>query len=1137
MKSYPTFVLTLLLLLFIPFTNTGQTILYQDNFTNQNGKGAYGPNNAYDTTGITDWFLDVTNCILSASTDFIKVRSISGTYMMEARDLDGEAIWKTPSISITGYTEVGVFVDIEQNDSTKFETSDYINIYYKLDNGSEVPFSVNGLNSGGFEGVRRAKQTGLSGDSIRIIIRINNNAGNERHRFFNVHIDGILPGQLSDIYFEKLDVNCIDKMNLSWDYPLNYSPSTSDIIIFAKQGSAITQGTPTINANTYVADNNFGGSGSTYENDAAAKCVYKGDGTSFQLTGLTSGTTYHFLVYSTSGTNYSNGKSFIFTTQIEPDNVLSPVTSIAPGNAVHVTYSYPYNCFTDFLIIARAGSPVNAGKPSGNGSSYTANSSYGLGSSLLGGYVVFKGSSNQATISNLTSGTTYYLKIFTRENTSWSQGVEVSFIATLAPSQGDIYITEYVLSGSTANRYLELYNTTANDINLDGSKIVRYNKPGTVVEYVLDLNTEGNGQNIVPANGFLILSRNSSQANFESYYGVNLGSLQATVNYNNTQNTNCIGAQRKYVLKYGGTHNVADGITIDSTANHPNNGQRIYQTPFGNWDGTKDLNTKATPGSFGTIDDPFYWQMSCNNGNWFNNLQPGAGTGSDNAIIVGGDAGFTNNSQINDLYIRTDGGALLSNENVTVNGNLTIEPGGSVAITGSGDLSVSGTADISQVSSGSSMQYNIWSVPLTGNINILNTFTGVNPCDVYCFQGSNQTWKYDYNVPYSTTCNGNPVTFNSNHIIPSPEGSPDGNFDIARGYFIPGNTTNPTITFSGSQLNNGPYTFPIYGSDAVTPPSWAGNDWNLVGNPYPSAISVSTFLNTNSGLITNALYLLNASTGLWETYNNTDVFGIASCQGFFVDANTTQTGLLGNLQFDNSMRNTDNGNFRNSYSLAIFQLISSATGLNDGIRIYFSPNASDSIDQLYDAKKMQNDNFNFATIIENKYFVFNSIKPLKDGKVKEIPLFVEVANTALHFIELDSTLNLPGNLHFYIYDNRNGKTTEITKRSPYRFVPDSIGVLSNRFLLILSADNTTSVSDELQNNSSVQAYVANDVIHVTGQDIKRISVYDLQGKLLYRSSPPGDIHDISANNLSKGIYLVEILKSDGEKSVVKVALP
>jgi hypothetical protein len=101
-------------------------------------------------------------------------------------------------------------------------------------------------------------------------------------------------------------------MNISWTLPFGYLNASNSVLVFVKAASAISQATPNTNITTYTANTAFG-SGTAYQNDAAAYCVYKGDGTSVTVTGLTQGVTYHVLIYATIDATvcgtfiYSNG--------------------------------------------------------------------------------------------------------------------------------------------------------------------------------------------------------------------------------------------------------------------------------------------------------------------------------------------------------------------------------------------------------------------------------------------------------------------------------------------------------------------------------------------------------------------------------------------------------------------------------------------------------------------------------------------------------------------------------------------------------------------------------------------------------------------------------------------------------------
>ncbi|MCF8367621.1 MAG: PKD domain-containing protein [Bacteroidales bacterium] len=175
-RIYNVFILTLIYL----FTSNvySQVTIWEENFTY--------PNGTTQGSGIPPkWTRDVSNCNLLNNQDYFEVRG----NRIQGRDLKGEAILFTQSINISGYSNVSLSVDISSGNG--MENSDYLNVYYALNGGAETPFTTNGLNTGNL-GNLQATEAGLSGNNVSIIVRVNNNSGNERHYIDNILVEGFL---------------------------------------------------------------------------------------------------------------------------------------------------------------------------------------------------------------------------------------------------------------------------------------------------------------------------------------------------------------------------------------------------------------------------------------------------------------------------------------------------------------------------------------------------------------------------------------------------------------------------------------------------------------------------------------------------------------------------------------------------------------------------------------------------------------------------------------------------------------------------------------------------------------------------------------------------------------------------------
>ncbi len=134
---------------------------------------------------------------------------------------------------------------------------------------------------------------------------------------------------------------------ISWSAATGYDATNNSTLVFIKSASSVTTGTPSNAPGSYTANTVFS-SGTAYQNDAAAYCVYKGDGTSVNVTGLTANTTYYILVYtlvdaanSDASRAYSTAVTANGTTpKAEPTNHPTVfATSTVAGSTIALTWT------------------------------------------------------------------------------------------------------------------------------------------------------------------------------------------------------------------------------------------------------------------------------------------------------------------------------------------------------------------------------------------------------------------------------------------------------------------------------------------------------------------------------------------------------------------------------------------------------------------------------------------------------------------------------------------------------------------------------------------------------------------------------------------------------------------------------
>ena len=498
--------------------------------------------------------------------------------------------------------------------------------------------------------------------------------------------------------------------------------------------------------------------------------------------------------------------------------------------------------------------------------------------------------------------------------------------------------------------------------------------------------------------------------------------------------------------------------------------------------------------------------------------------------------------------------SLTVNEAIQNDGTISVSATGNLVQTHSGSNinSGSGTYNIEQIGRIGSAGYNGWSSPIQ-SADIISTFSGANPCDIFVFDESVQDWRYDYADGFSTTCNGNAVTFSGSYLMSGG----DGVMDVARGYFIPGgsNLSATTRTFSG-EVNNGTINFALQQEVNPGDTSWTGDDWNLVGNPYPSAISASLFWAENAvsnSRLTSAIYYWDDdgtvnnfqtefaawnSSGTTQGPNSsvTPNGSIAVGQGFYVKANSET-----NLVFNNSMRNTSNSQFfkqatDETFPQFWFSLTTPSANSNQ-LLVAFPENATDEYDALYDAVTLDD---SYSTIlnalIHSDEFVIEGKAPLYINQYAHTPLHVSGTESGEYSIQLVNE-NLSDGMDVFLIDHEDNSKHDL-KDASYTFqVSDSLNT-TERFELEFFKYEEANGEKELVSNEYVKAYFTQNNIQINANiNFNMVNVFSMDGKLVL-SKQTGEVQTetIDVNGWNTGVYLLDIQTSKGNHYHQKVVV-
>ncbi|PIF01738.1 MAG: hypothetical protein CR996_02450 [Draconibacterium sp.] len=173
----------------LPFFSFSQSIIWEENFDEQVGKGVSGDNSGGLIVDLDDvnWTLDYSQCTFSAEDDFVKVAPYFSGGRFTARDCDGEAIWESDPIDISDYTDIQVAANIGETGSSNNAASKYIKLYTVVD-GIEKPFTNNPEGLGNFASLT-ASSVISSGSELKIRVKLRTDFAQNVY-FDNVKVSG-----------------------------------------------------------------------------------------------------------------------------------------------------------------------------------------------------------------------------------------------------------------------------------------------------------------------------------------------------------------------------------------------------------------------------------------------------------------------------------------------------------------------------------------------------------------------------------------------------------------------------------------------------------------------------------------------------------------------------------------------------------------------------------------------------------------------------------------------------------------------------------------------------------------------------------------------------------------------------------
>ncbi|WP_407557387.1 T9SS type A sorting domain-containing protein [Winogradskyella sp. 4-2091] len=399
--------------------------------------------------------------------------------------------------------------------------------------------------------------------------------------------------------------------------------------------------------------------------------------------------------------------------------------------------------------------------------------------------------------------------------------------------------------------------------------------------------------------------------------------------------------------------------------------------------------------------------------------------------------------------------------------------------------------------------------------------------------------------------------------------------ELGKGYIVrglSGTSITNTAEFNGT-LNNGKISYPIY-RGTYTGANYAGtantatsedDNWNLLGNPYPSAISLKDFVDANPA-IDGTLYFWQHSTpvsssidtpfyeGYAYNYSDTDYLAanslgstppgfndyIASGQGFFalmLDSAPTNS----NVTFSNTMRGNyaNDGFYRSAdtqekHRIWLDLVREDNTALST--LVGYITDATDGIDRLYDGYSINKGGDQFYSLVADEKLAIQA-KGIPFVDTDTIPLGFKTSNAGSLTISINQLdgMFVNSDENIYLEDTQLNVIHDL-RANPYSFTTTE-GEINDRFILRFTNQALSIKDEEIISDLDIRSI--NDYIKVTSNlnSIISFELFDLTGRLIHQNLKIDNTnYSLPTNNLSTGPYFVKISLQNGAAVSKKIVI-
>lgn len=515
-------------------------------------------------------------------------------------------------------------------------------------------------------------------------------------------------------------------------------------------------------------------------------------------------------------------------------------------------------------------------------------------------------------------------------------------------------------------------------------------------------------------------------------------------------------------------------------------------------------------------------------GNTWTPNAPDGTTNSSNALVVNGNYTISSDVEINDIEVDVNGsmtvsktGSIIVNGDLTGNNNIILESDSdefsSLIVSGS----VVGDVEYRRHVNNNAGGNDLIAAPVSGEI--FTDFVSNN--SNIMANGTNTLYLFG---PFDKT-SGSYVLYSNTESSALTAGMGYRAASTDDGIFKFTGTVN-TGTVNVSIVNSGP----LY------------EEWNLIGNPYPSYINLTDFLSANNikfdAQKTGVYgYDGSASNGwtIWnQAYSDANPGRIITPgQGFFVASKAGGD----NVTFTPSMTTIGpSDDFiigRSTNEISHLKLKLEDAGQLYYTDFYFTDNASLGLDPGYDAGMFGNSAPDFAIfshLVEENTGIDMAIQAVSNTDLDNnviFPLGINASQGQQLTVSIENS-TLDSNVDVYLEDNLDNSITLLNTNN-YIFTPSTELLGTGRFYLRFESETLSTIDNEID---KLQIFNTKNpkVLHVKGliSETTQLKIFDIQGRIVLEDVLEVNIssQQINISHLGLGVYIVEIKNNNQTKT-------